>query len=70
MRRIEMGWWDADEVADEQRDIGFDVEQLYDVEMAESREDERAISKDIDGGEMLENGEVKNTPLAYLDMMI
>lgn len=36
--------------------------------MAESREDERAMSKDIDGGEMLENGEVKNTPLAYLDM--
>jgi hypothetical protein len=37
--------------------------------MAESRELERAISKDVDGGEMWAYGEEKKTPLAYLDMM-
>ena len=37
--------------------------------MAESREDERAMSKEVDGGEMLEYGEEKKTPLAYLDML-
>jgi hypothetical protein len=35
--------------------------------MAESREDERAMSE-VDGGEMLEYGEEK-TPWAYLDML-
>ena len=38
--------------------------------MAESRDDERAMSKDVDGGEMLEYGEAKNTPLAYFDMLM
>lgn len=37
--------------------------------MVESREDERAMSKDVDGGEMLEYGEEKKIPWAYLDML-
>jgi hypothetical protein len=36
----------------------------------ESRDDERAMSNDVAGGEIFEYGDEKNTPLAYLDMLI
>jgi hypothetical protein len=36
----------------------------------ESRDDERAMSNDVAGGEMFEYGDEKNTPLAYLDILI
>lgn len=35
----------------------------------DSRDDERAMSKDVAGGEMLEYGDEKKTPLEYLDMV-
>lgn len=64
-----------DEAVDDERDNGCETaSELYAHEyegalVVESREDERAMSNDVAGGEMFEYGEVKNGGRLYFDIL-
>lgn len=75
-RRIgaEVGWLvgagacdecDVDELEDV-RESGIEKEENAQGKLAESRDDERAMSKDVAGGEMFEYGEVNSGGRLYL----
>jgi hypothetical protein len=64
------------EAVDEDRDIGcvmLSDEYAHEKEGAlevESRDEERAMSKEVAGGEMFEYGDVKNGGLLYFDIVV